>query len=213
MGRLAGDKDIDVRRLVAENPNTPVAILGRLKNTAVRDGVAANPNTPIALLERLAGDKNIYIRLLVAENPNTPMQRRIAILVRLAGDKDEDVRRRVAKNPNTPISILERLANDKDSEVRLEVASNPSCSTRIILAQSVAGTKPSWHRLIALAHPECPVEALAKYYRSSSWLERCAIAQNPSTPPATLKKLTEDPHVAVSAAAAENLQVRTQGAQ
>jgi hypothetical protein len=76
----------------------------------------------------------------------------------------------------------------------------------------VSGTKPSLHRLLGLSHPECPAVALAKYCRSSSWLERCAIAHNPTTPLNTLKMLTEDPHVAVSAAAVENLERRTTAA-
>ena len=201
--RLARHKDAAVRMSLADNSNTPVVVLERLARD-VGWKVAENPNTPVAVLERLAGDKDRDVRWKVAENPNTP----VVVLERLVDDEDWWVREAVASNPNTPEAVLEHLARNKEAWARKSVVT----ATREALPVAVSGTKPSLHRLLALSHPECPVEALAKYYRSSSWLERCAIAQNPATPPNTVKKLTEDPHVAVSAAAVENLERRAEAA-
>ena len=60
---------------------------------------------------------------------------------------------------------------------------------------------PSLGRLLALLSPWAPVEALAKYLRSTWWEERAAIAANPATPPATRAKLAEDGNAIVRAAA------------
>ena len=47
--KLSDDKNWDVRRSVAKNPNTPISILEKLsddKNEVVRDAVFNNPKTP-----------------------------------------------------------------------------------------------------------------------------------------------------------------------
>ena len=72
-------------------------------------------------------------------------------------------------------------------------------------AQFTAATAPSLGRLLALLSPWTPVEALAKYFRSTWWEERAAIAIHPATPPATRAKLAEDGNVVVRAAARATL--------
>jgi 3-methyladenine DNA glycosylase AlkC len=46
--------------------------LSKDKNDLVRKAVADNPNTPSAVLAKLAKDENVYVRKAVYENPNTP---------------------------------------------------------------------------------------------------------------------------------------------
>ena len=79
------------------------------------------------------------------------------------------------------------------------------CATPFLLQECTKGSQPSLPRLIAMLHPECPVPALAKHFRSSDWRERCAIAQHPSTPPNTLAILAREGNRVVRAAANENL--------
>ncbi|MBE9176937.1 hypothetical protein IQ225_19280, partial [Synechocystis salina LEGE 06155] len=61
---------------------------------------------------------------------------------------------------------------------------------------------------IAFRSPHCPTGALAKNYRSRDWLERCAIAENPKTPDATLEKLLLDGNRLVRQKAQTNLKQR-----
>ena len=61
----------------------------------VRRNVAENPNTPIDVLSELAKDSDYDVRCFVAENPNTP----IDVLTELAKDSDWCVRRNAARNP------------------------------------------------------------------------------------------------------------------
>ena len=78
-------------------------------------------------------------------------------------------------------------------------------ATPFLLQECTKGSPPSLPRLIAMLHPEYPVPALARHFRSSDWRERCAIAQNPSTPPNTLAILAREGNRVVRAAAKENL--------
>ena len=58
--------------------------------------------------------------------------------------------------------------------------------------------------------PQCPANLLAKNFRSRSWLERFAIAGNPSTPEAVLERMTHEGNQLVRRAATANLQARPQ---
>ncbi|HOW80725.1 MAG TPA: hypothetical protein PK406_14875, partial [Verrucomicrobiota bacterium] len=177
---------------------------------------------PVALLERLAGDKESWVRRPVAEHPATP----VAVLERLAGDKTVSVREAVAKNPATPLAILECLFHDQNDSVRsvacyslatkeftlaatspLPPAERAAVEARLTQAaqQFTAAAVPSLARLLALLSPWTPVPALAKYFRSTWWEERAAIAIHPATPPATRAKLAEDGNVVVRAAARATL--------
>ena len=71
--------------------------LGSLSNDIKRN-LANNPNTPIKILVILSTDKYYTVRCRVADNPNTPTE----ILIKLSKDEDWAVRSRVADNPNTP---------------------------------------------------------------------------------------------------------------
>ena len=73
----------------------------------VRRGVAGNPNTPADALAIL--DTDPHARSHVAENPNTPAD----ALTTLATDPEVGVRTPVAGNPTTPASVLATLATDK----------------------------------------------------------------------------------------------------
>jgi len=108
---------MQVRRVVAGNPNTPKQVLTRLgedSNEAIRRAVAENPKTPVDMLKKLAFDGHPDVRLAVAENSHTPRE----TLTLLAGDENADVRYGVAENPHMPENILLSLARDENPYVR-----------------------------------------------------------------------------------------------
>jgi hypothetical protein len=115
---LHSDLDIlQVRRVVAGNPNTPGAVLNRLSadtSPSIRRAVAINPKTAPELLKRLACDQIGEVRLAVTENPNAPLD----ILIALSADHDVDVRYGIAENPHLPENLLFKLTLDENPYVR-----------------------------------------------------------------------------------------------
>ena len=117
---LSQDKDKWVRRVVAENTNTPqdtlrVLALERLprgeysSGTNVRAAVAGNPRCPVDLLESLAKDKSAEIRRCVAGNPSANAES----LALLAQDNDSSVRGNVSTNESATIEIRALAASLK----------------------------------------------------------------------------------------------------
>lgn len=151
---LAQTRNKAVRKVVAQNPNTPTDVLLKLfyefplqvLNNPVLDLLLLeNPNfleelyqantsvfseyeLPFFFLEWAVNHSNEDIRADVAHSPL--IQR--CFLEHLAQDKVVEVRCSVAANFNTPTHILKRLAEDKDVRVRLDVACN--CNNSLPLA-------------------------------------------------------------------------------
>jgi hypothetical protein len=211
----------DMHSSVASNPNTPRELMKQLAErwwsmvtedeserrrggaTFVPVTIAKNRNTPVEVLQQLSGDEFKAVRKWVANNPNTSLE----TLVSLALDKDHDVRENVSE------VLLGGRYPTFGQWGRLPLVLSPeqqSCISElarpVLLQAYTKGSQPSLPRLIAMLHPECPVPALAKHFRSSDWRERCAIAQNPSTPPKTLSILACECNRVVRAAAKENLE-------
>lgn len=225
--KLLQDQDKYVRAAAIANPNTPKNLLEQIERLnspetpqdrlaelatsewlIIRERVALHPNTPVSLLEELAKDQISAVRLAVAQNPNTPG----SILEQLVEDKDKEVAIAIAANPNTPVSILEELAQ-KTRNKELQEAAIKNIFSRypdkaVALETFLKSFKPSFTRLLVFLNPLAPSSFLAKNFRSSSWLERYAIAQNPNTPLNTLKFLLQDGNRIVRAAARANLQQR-----
>lgn len=154
LGKLAEDKDKEVRYCVARNPRTPSEALEKLAkddDDDVRAGVAQNPNTPVSVLRKLGRDPVDYVRDSLAWNNNTPLpilnrlskadseyaragvanngQSTSILLNRLAEDDSRHVRTNVAGNENTPADTLDLLSTDDEEEVRFFVAGNESTSS------------------------------------------------------------------------------------
>lgn len=209
--QFALDNNSYVRRDVASNLNCPVEVLTQLAlddDYRVRRDVASNPNCPVDVLTQLALDNNSDVRIDVTLNPNCPVE----VLTQLALD-DSYVRRGIALNLNCPVEVLTQLALDNNSDVRRGVASNLNCPPADLIVDSfleqfTKSSIPTYPRLIAFRSPHCPTGALAKNYRSRDWLERCAIAEHPKTPDATLQKLLLDGNRLVRQKAQANLEQR-----
>lgn len=224
---LAQDENEWIRCNVAHNLNVTVDLLSALateKNYQTRQAVALNSKTPTRLLEILAQDENVLVREAVMSNPNTPqnlinkelieespqqlaqnLATPVNILTELAKHPDQSVRSLLAANTNTPLEVLEILARDSKYYVRHRAANNPKMSTekfaKITLERIAKTLAPSFSRFIVFLHAQVPQQALIKNYRSESWLERYAIAQNPNTPKHIISQLTLDANQIVRAAA------------
>ena len=217
--KLANHKEDAVRQGVARNPTTPVDVLVQLvtdKYDGVRVTIAERTDITVSIIEQLAKDSRKHVREVIAGRADTPE----TVLEQMAWDKSPDVRRAVAGNPNTPLSSLRSLILDANKDVRGVAAGNPRAAVLFnsppepdqpiapdLLKQIVRNTRPSLARFIAFLQPDCPVEALAKYFRSPEWRERCAIAMNPNTPPNTIEKLLNDGNRIVREAARNRTKV------
>ena len=115
--QMVEDKRAEVRMEVAFSPEADPDLLvmlgGERKSAQVRRAVAANPNTPVAVLRSLAGDDDYQVRQAVAFNGATPRD----LLVDLAG-RGIDLAIVVAMNPDVPRDVLDLLAQDRSPLVR-----------------------------------------------------------------------------------------------
>jgi hypothetical protein len=118
--------NVDVRKGIAGNPNTPADALATLATDPdgnVRLGVARNPNTPAGVLAALATDPDGSLRFAVAGNPSTPAD----ALTTLAIDETiSDVRIAVAKSRRLPAEVMNVLSLDDDIRVRSAIHANKS---------------------------------------------------------------------------------------
>lgn len=193
--------------------------------------VAGNTNAPGELLAILASNNDVTVRCRVASGLQVP----IDVLVRLSRDPEWSVRLHSARHKMLPQKDLERLAKDNCDIVRklackkllsleakftnkaddlLETGRNTPCitdeltdnnSVQALVASACTGTTPSPGRRLLFTLPECPANLLAKNFRSRNWLERFAIAGNPSTPEAVLERMANEGNQLVRRAAASNL--------
>ena len=206
---LSADKSKQVQSRVAENLSTPIEILVSLSKEKDKDGdikgaLASNPNTPPAILEELMNFAQL--RCAIAHNPSTPKN----VLEELAIDDDPCVRSFIARNKNTPADTLRALMlepyveKDDDKDKILAAFSSPDALSELraeYLKKLCAGLKPSYERVYGLLLSDCPSTALTKCAKSALWLERCAVAQNPSTPAKLMQALENDSNSVVCGAA------------
>jgi hypothetical protein len=102
--KLAHSADPLVRRRIAENPSTPLAILLELlndDNDDVRLGVSFNPLVQRPLLDELIHDNSADVRYGLAENPTLPLD----LIDVLAHDENPYVAQRAKKTFNRLRSI------------------------------------------------------------------------------------------------------------
>lgn len=184
---LSRDKKAQIRRAVATNPRTLVSVLGSLvqdEDVSVRIAVASNPNLPPSYLEQLAQDNTVKVRRAVANNPNTPESSR-ALLRNFAP-------KTTSRQTNSTLSSLSRISNPKTDDLAL-----------LLLEYAQSGN--DFVRLVTLLHPLTPLEILQQGARSISWVDRYAVADNPTTPNTLREQLIQDSNRFVRATAKANL--------
>lgn len=114
---LAYDPDVQIRRAVAYNKNTPESLLIDLaedNDADIQMYVAANPNTPSEVLSKIITTDNSKALRAATVNPNITSE----LLGILSSNDDTRVRSAVAANEKTPVEVLKKMAKDKDAVVR-----------------------------------------------------------------------------------------------
>jgi hypothetical protein len=146
--------------------------------------------------------------LAVANNPNASAE----TLHKLAVHPKRDVLIAVTKNLNTLVETLLTLSkkrkgffNIRAHAIKALIQKDPKKAGTVI-AEFVSSDEPTSSRFILLLHPLAPPEFLAKHANSICWIERYAVAQNPSTPAHVISELTTDANRLVRAVALEKLQ-------
>jgi hypothetical protein len=210
---LAGDDAVSVRCAVATSQQVPTEVFDLLtsdSNEEVKQLLAANQKTPAHILHQLAQDVDLNVRSAIAANPNTSIE----VLEQLSEDEKIEVRRSIAQNPNTPASIREKLRDlivvSGRSQVSLTLRSlprifDPKNDDLPSLLSEYIQSDNQFVRFITLLHPLTSIEILENGAKSQSWLERYAVADNPSVPAEIRQHLTQDGHRIVRAAAYENI--------
>ena len=223
---LAASKTGTVRCAVAGNPGTPDAALRYLAsnaNTAIWQEIAGNPGAADDLrgiayghCVAAAAPAKLLDHVL---DPDCPPAHRLLAAARLWrhrqpwDDKSQDPEQRKA------LRALGSVVSNMDDTTLVEAFLrdcvdfwlNPSDSrfgracgrlelTNIAAEQveACAASKMRALRLIGLAHRKTAPELLAKRSKSTDWVERLAIARNPSVPPNLLAALNRDPHSLVA---------------
>lgn len=213
---------LKVLKAAAASAHTVPSILEQLTryhDWEIRSAVACNLRTPANILTQLASDRDWLVREAVAYNPRTST----SILAQLANDSDWLVRNAVTCNPSTPIQLREQLMQAQPSSVRCNsihhnlsthhtLSTNSKTLAKLffeVIQKSQLHTSfistPWLSRFIVLLHPQTLDEILVDTSRSYIWLERYAIAHNPSTPLKTLKSLAKDANRIVRATARANI--------
>jgi Leucine rich repeat variant len=192
-----------------QNPNTPNNILIHLANSKwviIREAVALHPQAAMIILNPINLDlENTSIQ---HKKTNVP----ITLLEKLANDKNLVVKIAVAKNTHVPQNILEHLTRNHHCESLIYLAAVKTLlhhypqRVGFFLERYISNNSfASLSRFFILGHPHTNSDLLTKHFRSSSWLERYAIASNPNTPQHIREHLAQDANRIVRAAAKANL--------
>ncbi|RBP45365.1 hypothetical protein DES53_103363 [Roseimicrobium gellanilyticum] len=120
----------------------------------------------------------------------------------------------VARHPLAPSHLLAELLWHSCHDVRLAALENPNTPVEArrsrmgpVLQSAGAGSAVSL-RLCALSHPDTTQDMLRKAAFHGRWMERFAVAHNPSTSRQVLAYLREDANTAVASAAREQFTLR-----
>jgi hypothetical protein len=217
---LAKDRNRDVRVASAKHPSCPSEALERLtqdKASAVRSQAVVHPRCPVAP-EVLAMSAHSDVLRALGNNDQYPPSIRMTIQARLLGYAYQAV-----AEESGSASLEDRLLSSDEGEVltafREELSSlllQPQSSMlaqligadrgetilqlRDDLADVAAKSSMPWLRLVGLHHRSTSPEILAKRSKSTDWMDRLAVACNPSSPQKILAQLKNDPHRLVAAA-------------
>ncbi len=142
----------------------------------------------------------------LAFNPNSTEE----IILKIArGGKDNWYYPQAASHPNFPAHLLTDVYEEiKGRRAVASLLENPHICFELkqrIFNEVLNSSKPTLSRLILLFSSLVTPEMLAKHSPSPFWLERYAIAQNPSTPQDILENLAEDTNRLVREAANEQI--------
>ncbi|MEM7554681.1 MAG: hypothetical protein AAF378_11360 [Cyanobacteria bacterium P01_A01_bin.84] len=224
--RILASKSVELARLVATNPRTEPEILENLAlsdDLETRKEVILNPNTPIDILIKLAKElpqlffQNSVLELLFLEKTSLPLEIPFWTLLKLlkqddvprwflssaAAHTNAEILEIVARHPQTPQNALEELAfkSRQNDSLGLYIAQRKDLSEKVLIKLIKYGT--SAVRLYLAAYPKTPKIILEKIFEFSepNWNSRIeiqkAIAKNPNTSTGLLDKLFKNAHAKV----------------
>ena len=227
LAQLAASKKLAVRCAVAANPSTPEAALRLLAasaDTAVWYALTGNPRLPDDLSELAyrrcveAVGHRVKMHSFAHDRDCPPALRHLdaALLWKLSLPwvdlvASEEQRRAVlavqdeVEKLQGP-ALVDAFRQDcadlllRPAESRFGRACGPQEVTDIDphLAAACTASKFGALRLIGLTHRHAAPDMLAKRYRSTDWVERMAVARNPTVPSSLLMALKKDPHTLVA---------------
>ena len=175
--------------------------------------VAMNPNAPMEALQRLLKQKG---KAAAAAKGHTLMAKEAKPI-----DLDQEFEKAVrsvfsklnyaawleakgdltaAQLPLCSSTLANRIAKEKlrDKEVIAACEQGNFYFLADKKVDSACARKSLPSRILGLIHPKAPIEALIKRSKSVEWVERFAIARNPSTPPNIIDMLASDSHQCVA---------------
>ncbi|BAZ18710.1 hypothetical protein NIES4071_105950 (plasmid) [Calothrix sp. NIES-4071] len=199
-----------ILNIIANHPLAPFHALSQIASnpTRLEEAYIAAQHVNYTSEITLGWDEEIW-RLAVANNPNASAE----TLHKLAFHPNHDVLIAVTKHENTTVETLLTLSRKRKkgySNIRAHamkaLIQKDLKKAGTVLAEFVSTDEPTSPRFILLLHPIAPPEFLAKHANSICWIERYAVAQNPSTPAHVLTRLTTDANRLVRAVALERLQ-------
>ncbi len=218
IGSIQNIKNLKYKRsqLIKQNYSTSLKIF------------AFHPNLNSNSLKELLDYEDKGVRSSAIANYKTPQYITEVLGMSFLENLNQNELKSLASNFFATEELLKELVNHKDIVVSRTAASNPCASDEIleewqtspyykegVLEQIMAEEQrlldrwkssiSSANRLTVLLNSEAPIEVLAKISRSTSWLERYAITQNPKTPYPIVQRLAEDSNLIVRAAAKASL--------
>jgi hypothetical protein len=131
--------EMDIKQktgILFNNPETltadVLAYLAKERDTNIRKLVARQPNTPTEILAKLGSDKSMQVKQVVFGNENCPKD----VFQKIVGELlngDESEKRWLAEMRRTPIEALEKLIGEGDKWIRLSAAKNSALPPRLVL--------------------------------------------------------------------------------
>jgi hypothetical protein len=226
------NKEQEIRRCVASNPNTPTSVLLVIGGEFPKE-LLANPAFSLFFLENpnLLYQVTDYLLSHIARFPEVP-----EILLQRASRGPDHVRRAAAKNPSLPEEMLFRLGGDELPDVRHEILrrswSSPSRqllrrlgiiadhhtlppTDKTLTAEELgllceSGGFAQW---LVTKHPNVTSEQLEMLSNKTSTLVLSGVARCPKTPEAVIKKLTSRYELAIKTALLENPNLSAESVQ
>ena len=216
---LAQSKDERLKKLLAQNPNTPVPVLFSLANQNLANLIVQNPvweilysedpaflhkyepealqfvKTFTFLSERffffISSHPNQEVAEMLAQNPNCTASK----LERLVAHTSPKVRLAIAMHPRATRPMIAQLLNDEEAAVRSAAAKSAPPALRDLL-QRLGSTDSSARVDRERQEERISAEELISFSAYGSWFASLA-AQHPNTPISLLEALIESPSALV----------------
>ncbi|WP_373543241.1 hypothetical protein [Chamaesiphon sp.] len=167
----------------------------------IQIALCSNPQTPNDILEKLADYQRYrYDLFSIAYHKSIPIsvleklsQLKASSKIRKAAQaRLRSIYRELASNPETSTEQLWEMLYHRDIEIRLAVLLHPR-GLNLLLDRALQ-VENSLNRFIAGLHPQLSAVQRDKLFYSDNWLDRLAIACNPSTSIEYLQRLSQDAH-------------------